>query len=68
MATPSLFERALLLPAVRDAFIKLDPRTLVRNPVMFTTAIVAMVATIILLRHMIAGTGDLAFEALEAAT
>ena len=63
MAGTSLFERAMLLPAVRDAFIKLDPRTLVRNPVMFTTAIVALVATVILLRHMIVGTGDLAFEA-----
>ena len=63
MAGTSLFERAMLLSAVRDAFIKLDPRTLVRNPVMFTTAIVALVATVILLRHMIVGTGDLAFEA-----
>lgn len=63
MASTSLFERALVLPAMRDAFIKLDPRTLVRNPVMFTTATVAMVATLILLRHIIAGTGDWAFEA-----
>jgi K+-transporting ATPase ATPase B chain len=62
MERASLFERKLLMPAVRDAFVKLDPRTLVRNPVMFTTAIVAAVATAILVRNMLTGNGDLLFE------
>lgn len=48
MATAGMFDRALLAPAVRDAFIKLDARTLVRNPVMFTTAVVAAAATVAL--------------------
>jgi K+-transporting ATPase ATPase B chain len=39
MESASLFERALVLPAIRDAFTKLDPRTLGRNPVMFTAAV-----------------------------
>ena len=63
MQRASLFERALLLPAVRDSFAKLDPRSLIRNPVMFTTAIVAMLATVILVQHGITGGGNVVFEA-----
>ncbi|MDM7929844.1 potassium-transporting ATPase subunit KdpB [Blastomonas fulva] len=62
MERASLFERKLVYPAVRDAFVKLDPRTLVRNPVMFTTAVVAAVASAILVRNIAAGSGDLLFE------
>ena len=62
MQRASLFERELVLPAIRDAFIKLDPRTLVRNPIMFTTAIVAAAVTVILLRNIVGGTGDALFE------
>jgi len=47
-ATKSLFTAELIAPAIRDAFIKLDPRQLIRNPVMFTTACVAMLLTILL--------------------
>jgi K+-transporting ATPase ATPase B chain len=46
--TPSLFTADLLLPAVGDAFRKLDPRQLIRNPVMFTTAVVALLLTVLL--------------------
>lgn len=63
MQSASLFERELVRPAIRESFLKLDPRTLVRNPVMFTTAIVAAAATIILVRNMLGGTGDVLFEA-----
>ena len=41
-----LFQRELVVPAIRDSFVKLDPRTLVRNPVMFVTGIVAATATV----------------------
>ena len=47
-ATKSLFTAELILPAVGDAFRKLDPRQLVRNPVMFVTACVALLLTILL--------------------
>ena len=63
MARSSMFDRALLLPAFRDAVVKLDPRQLVRNPVMFTTAIAALLATAILVRHLLVGAGDPGFEA-----
>lgn len=47
-AAKSLFTAALIGPAIGDAFKKLDPRQLVRNPVMFVTAIVALLLTILL--------------------
>jgi K+-transporting ATPase ATPase B chain len=43
-----LFTAELIAPAIGDAFKKLDPRQLIRNPVMFTTAIVAMLLTVLL--------------------
>jgi K+-transporting ATPase ATPase B chain len=47
-ASKSLFTADLLFPAVGQAFVKLDPRQLVRNPVMFVTACVALLLTILL--------------------
>lgn len=47
-ATKSMFTPELLGPAVGDSFRKLDPRALIRNPVMFTTAVVALLLTILL--------------------
>ena len=62
MERASLFERKLVVPALRDSFVKLDPRTLVRNPVMFTTAVVAAVATVVMVRNLAIGSGDPLFE------
>ena len=36
----SLFDPALVRPALRDAFTKLDPRVQWRNPVMFVVSTV----------------------------
>ncbi|MDH7973625.1 potassium-transporting ATPase subunit KdpB [Sphingomonas sp. AR_OL41] len=46
--TTSIFTANLLLPAIGDAFKKLDPRQLIKNPVMFTTATVAALLTALL--------------------
>jgi len=48
-ASTSIFSASLVIPAIGEAFRKLDPRQLVRNPVMFTTATVALLLTILLL-------------------
>jgi K+-transporting ATPase ATPase B chain len=48
-ASPSIFTASLIAPAIGDAFRKLNPRQLVRNPVMFVTATVALLLTILLL-------------------
>ncbi|MFC4256725.1 potassium-transporting ATPase subunit KdpB [Altererythrobacter xixiisoli] len=44
----SLFTADLIVPALGDSFRKLNPRELIRNPVMFTTAIVAVLLTVLL--------------------
>jgi len=43
--TLSLFDQALLGPALLDAFRKLDPRTQARNPVMFVVFVGSLVTT-----------------------
>ncbi|SFF92144.1 K+-transporting ATPase ATPase B chain [Novosphingobium sp. CF614] len=49
MTTPSsIFSAKLVVPAIGDAFRKLDPRELVKNPVLFTTAVVASLLTVLL--------------------
>ncbi|WP_112384082.1 potassium-transporting ATPase subunit KdpB [Sphingomonas carotinifaciens] len=51
MAKPShksLFTADLVVPAVRASFVKLNPGELVRNPVMFVTASVAALMTVLL--------------------
>ncbi len=47
-APTSMFSAALVVPAMRDAVRKLDPRQLIRNPVMFVTAVVATLLTLLL--------------------
>ncbi|PXA91987.1 K(+)-transporting ATPase subunit B [Nostoc sp. 3335mG] len=44
----SLFTAALIVPAIKASFLKLNPRELIRNPVMFTTAVVAALLTVLL--------------------
>ncbi|MES2754495.1 MAG: HAD-IC family P-type ATPase [Pseudomonadota bacterium] len=48
-ATKSLFTADLIAPAIGDAFRKLNPAQLIRNPVMFVTACVALLLTVLLL-------------------
>lgn len=58
----SIFSKELILPAVRDSFIKLNPSTLIRNPVMFVTAIVAALSTLLWGRSLMGLGGNAAFE------
>jgi K+-transporting ATPase ATPase B chain len=58
----SLFDPAILVPATRRAFLKLDPRHLMRNPVIFVTEVVAALVTLFFLRDLVAGNGDAAFS------
>jgi K+-transporting ATPase ATPase B chain len=53
----SLFDPAILGPAVGDAFKKLNPATLWRNPVMFTVEVVSVATTILFVRDLLAGSG-----------
>ncbi len=62
-AQTSLFTGPLMAAAARDAFVKLDPRTLIRNPVMFVTAIVAALSTVLLVKGAATGSASVAFQA-----
>ena len=53
----ALFDRSLIVPAVWDSFRKLDPRTLVKNPVMFCVEIVSVLTTVFFLRDLFVGGG-----------
>jgi len=48
MTTKTMFSGELILPAIGDAFKKLNPRELIKNPVLFTTAVVALLLTVLL--------------------
>lgn len=67
LAAPALFERAILLHAARDAVVKLDPRKLMRNPVIFVTEVVAALVTFLWLRDLMQGTGEPWFSGQIAA-
>lgn len=58
----SMFSPAILVPALRDAVLKLDPRQLIRNPVIFVTEIVAVLVTAIAIEDAINGGATLAFS------
>jgi len=49
---PGLYQRAVI-----DAFVKLDPRTLIRNPVMFTVEAGSVITTLLWLQAL-TGTGE----------
>jgi potassium-transporting ATPase ATP-binding subunit len=52
-----LYRRALYQRAIQDSFIKLDPRRMVRNPVMFVVEIGSVVTTLLWLQALL-GKGE----------
>ncbi|HEY8064391.1 MAG TPA: potassium-transporting ATPase subunit KdpB [Methylosinus sp.] len=67
VSAPGLLDRAILRRAAIDAFRKLDPRKLARNPVIFVTEVVSAVVTILFLRDLVAEDGDSLFSGQIAA-
>jgi K+-transporting ATPase ATPase B chain len=59
---PSLFDAAILKPAIVASFVKLDPRTLMKNPVMFTVELVALAATVLMGRDIARHGAGVGFE------
>ena len=53
----ALFDPGILRRAAIDAVVKLAPRQLVRNPVMFVTGVVALFVTLIFIRDLATGAG-----------
>ena len=52
--TSRAFRRELYLRAVVDAFIKLDPRRMLRNPVMFVVEVGASLTTLLFIQSLVA--------------
>jgi potassium-transporting ATPase ATP-binding subunit len=62
MPVSALFDRKIVLPAIGSAFVKLDPRSLMRNPVMFVLEVVTILTTIILICDIFTGGQQIGFE------
>ncbi|WP_407166386.1 potassium-transporting ATPase subunit KdpB [Bradyrhizobium sp. ORS 111] len=57
----TMLDPKILVPAIRSAFVKLDPRLMMKNPVMFVVEVVAALTTVIFVRDLVAGNADLGF-------
>src|SRR3954470_24769693 len=62
MPVSALFDPKIVVPAIGAAFVKLDPRTLMKNPVMFVLEVVTALTTVILIRDIVTGGANLGFE------
>src|ERR1700747_2228420 len=57
----AMLDPKILKPAIAASFKKLDPRVMIKNPVMFVVEIVAALTTVIFLRDVVTGGESLAF-------
>ncbi|HXD14086.1 MAG TPA: potassium-transporting ATPase subunit KdpB, partial [Xanthobacteraceae bacterium] len=62
MPVSALFDPKIVLPAIGSAFVKLNPRTLMSNPVMFVLEVVTALTTVILIRDLFTGGAHIGFE------
>jgi K+-transporting ATPase ATPase B chain len=58
----ALLDPKIVVPAVGAAFVKLDPRTLMKNPIMFVLEIVTILTSVILIRDLARGGEHIFFE------
>src|SRR6202522_1172836 len=57
----TMLDPKIVIPAIGSAFVKLDPRQMAKNPVMFVVEVVAALTTVIFLRDLVTGGENLAF-------
>ncbi|HEY7764475.1 MAG TPA: potassium-transporting ATPase subunit KdpB [Aestuariivirgaceae bacterium] len=62
MPVTALTDPKIIVPAIGSAFAKLDPRTLIKNPVMFVVEVVAALTTVLFIRDLMAGAENLGFS------
>jgi K+-transporting ATPase ATPase B chain len=53
-----LFDGPIVRRAIRDAIVKLDPRRMIRNPVMFVVEVGSIFTTLLFLHALVTGAGD----------
>ena len=58
----ALLDPKIVWPAIGASFAKLDPRTLMKNPVMFVLEVVTALTTVILVRDLLTGGEHIGFE------
>jgi K+-transporting ATPase ATPase B chain len=58
VAARPLFDPPIVKRAIRDAFGKLDPRRMIRNPVMFVVEIGSIFTTLLFVHALVTGAGD----------
>src|SRR6201747_462805 len=57
----AMLDPKIVVPAIRAAFVKLDPRLMIKNPVMFVVEVVATLTSVIFLRDLVTGGANLGF-------
>ncbi|MGF6307051.1 K+-transporting ATPase ATPase B chain [Bradyrhizobium sp. i1.8.4] len=57
----TMLDPKILVPAIWSAFVKLDPRLMAKNPVMFVVEVVAALTTVIFVRDLVTGNANLGF-------
>jgi len=57
----ALADPKIIMPAIGSSFAKLDPRVMMKNPVMFVVEVVAALTTVIFLRDLATGGENLGF-------
>jgi K+-transporting ATPase ATPase B chain len=58
----TMTDPAILIPAIGDAFKKLNPRHMISNPVMFVVEVVASLTTVLFIRDLVTGGTGLGFS------
>ena len=62
-----LFDSAIVAAASVDALRKLNPRVLMKNPVIFVTEVVSLMVTLFFIRDLVTGNGTASFSGQIAA-
>src|ERR1700678_4580798 len=57
----AMLDPKIVFPAIGSAFVKLDPRLMIKNPVMFVVEVVAALTTVIFLRDLVTSGANLGF-------
>ncbi len=57
----AMLDPKIVVPAIGSAFAKLDPRLMIKNPVMFVVEVVAALTTVIFVRDLVTGGANLGF-------
>jgi K+-transporting ATPase ATPase B chain len=62
MKNRSFLSEDIILPAIGDAFRKLSPWIMIRNPVMFVVEVLAVLVTVIFIRDLAKGADQIGFS------